>query len=181
MISWPVPSSLSRNCPASGPGSFWEDRGDRRHCGVDIYALAGADVVSVEDGIVVETGLFTEPSGVPYWNTTHYALVEISDGLLLRYAELDDIIVSVGDAVSSGQKIGHIGTVLNTEAIGPDAPDYIRCLKSCGNTSMLHFELLRVPIPITKDYRGGNWFGRTMPQGLMDPSDLLGTASELEK
>ncbi|MEA1984377.1 MAG: hypothetical protein U9N13_01845 [Euryarchaeota archaeon] len=28
-------------------GSFWEDRGDRHHCRVDLYAPLGSGVVSI--------------------------------------------------------------------------------------------------------------------------------------
>ena len=55
---WPVPDSYSKYIPVNGnPGSFWEDRNDRHHCGIDIYAPIGSDVVSIEDGQVIETGI----------------------------------------------------------------------------------------------------------------------------
>src|SRR5690606_29767332 len=65
--TWPVPSDTSMELPSpGGPGSFWEDRGDRRHCGIDIYAPAGTDVVAAEEGTVVCTGEATSDRILPY-------------------------------------------------------------------------------------------------------------------
>ena len=45
----PVPNSYSKNIPnKNSPGSFWENRKDRFHCGIDIYASAGSEVVSID-------------------------------------------------------------------------------------------------------------------------------------
>src|SRR5665647_264188 len=43
--------------PKGEVGSFWEDRGDRYHCGVDLYAPENTEVFSVEKGVVAEIGL----------------------------------------------------------------------------------------------------------------------------
>ena len=51
------PGSLFRVVPGKGqPGSFWEDRGDRFHCGVDIYAPAMSEVHACETGEVIDLG-----------------------------------------------------------------------------------------------------------------------------
>ena len=65
-------------------GSFWEDRGDRYHCGVDLYAPENTEVVSVERGIVAETGLMTSPEILPYWNPTYYVIIEQSKRVVLQ-------------------------------------------------------------------------------------------------
>jgi hypothetical protein len=53
MVQWPVPESYSQRIPfPPSPGSFWENRDDRHHCGVDIYAPCGSVVVAVESGEV---------------------------------------------------------------------------------------------------------------------------------
>ncbi len=65
MRCWPVPGSARAEVSASGtPGHFWEDRGDRRHCGMDIHAPAGSDVVAVEAGEVVTVAPFTSPQAI---------------------------------------------------------------------------------------------------------------------
>ena len=50
---WPLPDARPALPSDGDPGSFWEDRGDRHHAGLDLYAPAGSAVVSIEDGIVV--------------------------------------------------------------------------------------------------------------------------------
>jgi hypothetical protein len=175
---WPVAGS-GRSLPRTGPGSFWEDRGDRRHCGVDLYAPRGLDVVSIADGVVARAGVFTSPAMIPYWNTTYFILVEHA-GVCTCYAELDSLGATTGDAISAGQAVGRIGCVLNTDAIGPGAPAYVRELKDRGLASMLHLEVYASPESFLLSdelYVGGNWFGREMPAGLLDPCDLLLGAS----
>lgn len=77
MKYWPVPDRYSKDISADGsPGSFWENRQDRFHCGIDIYAPAGSDVLSIEDGEVIDIGIFTAPAKVPYWNITKYITIK---------------------------------------------------------------------------------------------------------
>lgn len=77
--------TLSGKIPKKGyPGSFWEERGDRHHCGVDLYAPGNTEVVSIEDGIGAETGMMTSPEILPYWNPTYYVLVEGISGLFCK-------------------------------------------------------------------------------------------------
>jgi murein DD-endopeptidase MepM/ murein hydrolase activator NlpD len=122
--------------------------------------------------------VFTSPDLVPYWNTTYYVLVEDSTGLVGKYAELEDLLVCEGDTVKAGQELGRVGQVLNLSRIDKGAPTYIRELKSRGASSMLHFELSRGTLPLSGEYLGGNWFGRTKPAGLMDPSFYIRSGYE---
>jgi murein DD-endopeptidase MepM/ murein hydrolase activator NlpD len=182
MKHWPVPNSYSKIIPAAGPGSFLEDRGDRRHCGVDIYAPEGSDVFSIEEGKVIDIGIFTSPDKVSYWNHTRYVSVENKTGLICRYAELGDVTVMVGESVKAGQLIGHIGLVLDADKVTRDSPPYIQKIKKKENLSMLHFELYKSFPTETNEYLGGNWFGDTKPKNLLDPSDYLrATLEPLEK
>lgn len=171
---WPVPESYSKTIPSTGaPGSFWENRGDRQHCGVDIYAPPGCDVLSIEEGEVIDAGVFTSPDKVPYWNTTYYILIKNKAGFVCRYAELADVAVAVGEAVKAGQLIAHVGLVLDSEKIVEDSPPYIQDLKEKGNLSMLHFELYRSTPNKIGDYLGGSCFGDSKPENLRDPTDYL--------
>lgn len=174
MKYWPVPDSYSKNIPTIGTsGSFWQNRGDRYHCGVDIYAPVGSDVISVEDGIAIEIGSFTSPDKTPYWNSTYYIVIKNNTGLICKYAELSDVTVKVNDLIEAGQIIGHVGLVLNKDKITKNSPSYIQKIDKNGNYSMLHFELYKsLPILAAK-YLGGNWFGDTKPENLLDPTDYL--------
>ncbi|HPE63596.1 MAG TPA: M23 family metallopeptidase [Methanothrix sp.] len=173
-LAWPLPGDRSRRIPIHGfPGSFAEDRGDRLHCGVDLYAPAGSEVVSIDDGLVVEVGHFTSPRMIPYWNETFYAIVENEGGLFVKFAEMEAVEVNPDDRISSGDLVGLVGSVLNPEMIDDDAPAYIRDLIERERPSMLHLELYSSrPEPFER-YRGGNWFGDGEPKGLLDPTGLL--------
>ncbi len=175
MTCWPVPESYSKEIPkAGGPGAFWEMRGDRRHCGVDLHAPPGSRVLAIHSGTVLETGVQTSPKEVPYWNTTYYILIRQKNGLIVRYAELGEIYVHPGDEIAECRQIGSVGQVLESRKIGPDAPLYIRELRDAGLTAMLHLEV-RNQLPAgASEYFGGNWFGDCKPPYLLDPAILFG-------
>ena len=66
MRYWPVPKSYSKNIPNNNsPGSFWENRGDRHHCGVDIYSPLDSSIIAVENGEVIDVSLFTSLQLLP--------------------------------------------------------------------------------------------------------------------
>lgn len=174
MKRWPVPNSSSKKIPLpDSPGSFWESRSDRHHCGVDIYAPEGSDVVSVEDGKVIDIGLFTSSLWIPYWNSTYCVLIKNTTGYICKYAELQDVNVHVDEQVNSGQLIGHIGQVLNSQNVTKESPSYIKKLLKKRKLSMLHFELHKA-FPIqSKEYLGGNWYGSKKPRHLVNPALYL--------
>ena len=154
-------------------GSFWEDRKDRHHCGIDLYAPEGEPVIAIEEGKVIDVGIMTSPEMIPYWNVTNYVIIRNQSGLFCKYGELGFSNVKEGDSVVSGQIIGHVGTVLNSEKIDENAPEYIQKLKD-KNPSMLHFELWEAePVVEDHDYLGGNWFGDDRPKKLLDPTEYL--------
>jgi murein DD-endopeptidase MepM/ murein hydrolase activator NlpD len=176
MRIWPVSHSYRRTPPVPGsPGSFWEDRGDRYHCGVDIYAPKGCQVLAVDDGVILDTGVFTSPEIIPYWNTTFYIVMKDSDGLIIKYAELEGILVERGEKITAGQLLGYVGQVLNREAIGISSPGYIQRLKTLSNLSMLHFEMYRTLPSVPDKYIGGNTALRNRPENLLDPGPFLKT------
>ncbi|MFQ5800904.1 MAG: peptidoglycan DD-metalloendopeptidase family protein, partial [Candidatus Hydrothermarchaeales archaeon] len=74
-------------------------------------------MISIEDGEVVDTGVFTSSDKVSYWNTAYYVLIKNKAGFVCRYAELADVAVVVGGAVKAGQLIGHVGLVLDSDKI----------------------------------------------------------------
>lgn len=155
------------------PGSFWEDRGDRYHCGVDLYAPENTEVVSVEGGTVVEAGLMTSPEILPYWNPTYYVIIEHDKGLFCKYGELAGFAVKKGDEVEAGCLVGYVAMVLNSDKIDSSCPLYIQKLKN-KNSSMLHFEVWKdEAITTHSNYLGGNWFTEEKPENLKDPTGYL--------
>jgi murein DD-endopeptidase MepM/ murein hydrolase activator NlpD len=175
--NWPVPHSYSRTLPKPGEhGSFWENRGDRYHAGVDIYAPIASEVFAVESGKVIEIQEFTSPDLIAYWNITYSVLVETDQGLIIRYAEIDRPAVQPDENIQSNQLIGYIGLVLNTVKIDETAPKYIQDLKEAGYPSMLHFEV-HAGLPLVEShYLGGNFFTREKPDSLIDPSRYLNSS-----
>ncbi len=150
-------------------GSFLEDRKDRIHCGIDIYAPTGSEVSALEEGTVVDVGIMTSPEILPYWNETFYVTIKTESGLFCKYAELGDVSVELHESIQVGNIIGSVGMVLNSENIDEKSPLYIQKLKN-RNPSMLHFELWNTqPCMLPPDYLGGNWFGNKIPEGLLNP------------
>jgi len=181
MKYWPVPNSYSKKIPNKGAnGSFWEDRGDRRHCGIDIYAPKNSNVISIENGKVMNIELFTSPNILSYWNLTKYVLIKCNDNLYFKYAELGDITVNVGQIINAGDPIGKVGTVLKKNKISNKSPKYIQEIKKNKNHSMLHFEVYNLVPLKNKQYLGGNWFGDKKPKHLLNPNKYLKNTVNLE-
>ncbi len=174
MKYWPVPNSYSKRIPKeNSPGSFWEHRDDRYHCGIDIYASVGSKIISVYDGFVIEIGIFTDKKTTPYWNETKYIIIKNQDGFYCKYAELKEIEVKEKEFIKAGQLIGYIDLVLNNKKITKKAPSYIQKIKNSNNFSMLHFEVYNsMPIK-NKKYLGGNWFSDKKPMHLLNPNNYL--------
>ena len=96
---------------ANGGGSITQDyswNGYSGHLGMDISttkANPGSPVLAVDGGTVVSAG----------WGVSHYTYgnevnIYHGNGLYTRYAHLYSIDVSVGQAVSKGQRLGLEGT-----------------------------------------------------------------------
>jgi murein DD-endopeptidase MepM/ murein hydrolase activator NlpD len=182
MRKWPIPDSFSKKVPEKGePGSFWKNRGDRHHCGVDIYAPCGSNVVAVENGVVIDSGLFTSPDFVPYWHKTYFVIVKHMDGLVCKYAEMGNIEVKTGDMIAAGQVIGSVGDVLNPDKITTESPSYIQDLKKNGIQSMLHIELYQGMPGKRDDYLGGNLFSHVKPENLLDPTEYFNSFTTKER
>jgi murein DD-endopeptidase MepM/ murein hydrolase activator NlpD len=174
MKVWPVPDSFSRVIPMdNAQGSFWENRQDRNHAGVDIYAPSGSVVLATEDGFILETCIFTSPDVIRYWNITYSILLKTPDNRILRFAEMGDITVKQGQKVVAGDLLGHVGIVLNTDKIDETSPGYIQKLKVANLPAMLHFEMYSsLPIEV-QNYLGGNFFKGQRPVSLINPTEYL--------
>lgn len=162
------------------PGSFWENRGDRHHCGIDIYALDKSAVFAILNGTVCTVGLQTSPAIYPYWKTTYYVLIRHSPVIFAKYAEMEAITVRAGESVRECQHIGRIGPVLDLTLIDAQSPPYIRDLGGRRRDCMLHLEIYSSFPEYEEGYRGGNWFGEGMPRNLCNPAEILQDAKRGE-
>ncbi|WP_327373743.1 M23 family metallopeptidase [Streptomyces sp. NBC_01216] len=84
-------------------GALWSSGS---HSGVDFHAASGTKVVSVGSGTVVEAGW-----GGAYGNNV---VIRMHDGTYTQYGHLAAISVSVGQAVTPGQRIGVSGSTGNS-------------------------------------------------------------------
>jgi hypothetical protein len=99
----PVYSPLTLAWPLDRPlGDGFGPRGNRFHAGVDLPAENGVPVRAARSGRVVYAG----------WGGSFGRLVVIAHGHRVRtfYAHLSRIAVDVGDRVSTGARIGRVGT-----------------------------------------------------------------------
>ena len=100
LLLWPVESYNitsdfgMRNHPVLKSNKF--------HSGVDIRAARGTDLKASFSGKIITA---TKSSSYGY-----YIDVEREDGLRVRYAHLDKILVSIDDKVTQGQIIGKTGS-----------------------------------------------------------------------
>ena len=84
-------------------GALWSSGS---HTGIDFHAASGSSVVAVGAGTVVEAGW-----GGAYGNNI---VLRMTDGTYTQYGHLSSIGVSVGQSVTSGQRIGRSGATGNT-------------------------------------------------------------------
>ncbi|HVK98025.1 MAG TPA: M23 family metallopeptidase, partial [Flavisolibacter sp.] len=96
-------------------GSFWgaaRDAGARSHEGIDIFAPRGTPAVAAADGIVTSVSennlggkvVFMRPSGKDY---------------NLYYAHLHEQLVTNGQTVKQGEKLGTVGNTGNARTTSP--------------------------------------------------------------
>ena len=76
------------------------------HNGVDFAAYLGTNTYAAKSGVVTTAGW-----GGGWGN---YVVINHGDGFSTLYAHFDSIAVSVGDIVSRGQLIGHVGSTGNS-------------------------------------------------------------------
>lgn len=100
---WLKPADGKYGATFGQAGPMWASG---RHTGLDILAAAGSDVRSVAAGQV--TAAF---SGGPYGN---HVLLSHAGGIQSLYAHLSAMLVSAGDMIAGGQKIGAVGSTGNS-------------------------------------------------------------------
>ena len=75
--------------------------GQRFHYGVDLAAATGTDIVATRAGVVT-TATYDDSAG-------YYVVIDHQDGFVTKYLHMTHFIVSPGQSVSAGQKIGEMG------------------------------------------------------------------------
>jgi murein DD-endopeptidase MepM/ murein hydrolase activator NlpD len=115
------------------PGAFGARRKYDYHTGVDLYTRKNAEVIAVENGVVVAIEDFTGTNaGSPWWKPTKAVLVEGRSGVIC-YGEIEPHKIKVSDIVLVGQTIGYVKEVLDESKIREDIIGHSNC--------MLHIEL----------------------------------------
>jgi peptidoglycan LD-endopeptidase LytH len=111
-----ISSSPSLAFPVDGKDSraiksFWGDnRGKRKHEGVDIFASRGTPVLAAEDGIVTRTGTNNLGGKIVWLSTMNRNLY---------YAHLDSQAVSPPQYVKTGDTLGFVGNTGNARTTPP--------------------------------------------------------------
>lgn len=135
------------------PGSFLFKRKHHVHEGIDLYCNPGQVVVAMVPGSVIDIVPFTgEIAGTPHWNNTYGVVIEDCRGVWI-YGEIEpDPTLVVGKAVSEGDVIGKVITVLRNDKGRP--------------MTMLHLERYTIG---TKNSVGIIKHGDCIPSNLCNP------------
>ncbi len=174
MKTWPVPESYLDVLPKKGTqGSFWENRNDRYHCGVDIYAPQGSKVVAIDPGRVISVIEFTQSSFGDYLETTQCVIIKNEDNIIYKYAGLVEVSVRPSQKLKAGEVIGTLGKGYNLEKVTSKDPFYVRELQYSNKATMLHLEIYKAPIVEVRPYNTGNFLGNEKPDALIDPEQFL--------
>lgn len=158
-LTWPLDVPVTDRLLPDEPGQFGTIRKHDVHTGVDLYCDLGTSIIAMESGTVISMEAFTGTKAQsPWWNDTDIVFVQGHEsGIVFGYGEIQPL-VSVGDEVIAGQKIGTVSVpVLKTFKGRP--------------TVMLHLEayLPSTPVPIAV------WWQRdeARPPHLLDPTPYI--------
>jgi murein DD-endopeptidase MepM/ murein hydrolase activator NlpD len=121
VAAWVRPSSAGIVSPF---GMRW----GRLHKGVDFGAHYGAPIYAIGDGVVVGTGYQSGESG--YGQIT---IIRHRNGYYSAYAHQSSYLVHVGEHVTAGEVIGHVGSTGNVT--GPHLHFEIRTVEHGGQVN----------------------------------------------
>jgi murein DD-endopeptidase MepM/ murein hydrolase activator NlpD len=82
--------------------------GGRKHGGCDLAAAAGTPVYAVDDGVVIEAAGGFDKYGTCVISIEHGDFYD-DDYCIIRYGEVDTMLVQVGSKVTKGQMIAKVG------------------------------------------------------------------------
>lgn len=174
MKTWPVPNSFNPKIPKSGnKGSFWEERSGMFNCGVDIGCPEGSIVVSIDEGIVIDIGVFSDPINEHYFNKSYYVTVKSPEKINYKYASLASISVEIGERIKPGSLLGRVGKIIDENKLDADTPFHIREAFYNDEDAKMHLELYKAPIMEVRPYEIGNYLGEEKPKSILDPNVYL--------
>ncbi|ORU90679.1 MAG: peptidase M23 [Cycloclasticus sp. symbiont of Poecilosclerida sp. M] len=93
--------TIGRVSSPFGLRRFFNGEQRKPHSGLDIAAATGTLIVAPAKGTVVDVG--------NYFFNGNTVLVDHGQGLITGYFHLNETLVSIGDSVSQGDKIGRVG------------------------------------------------------------------------
>lgn len=114
-VSTPTSGTFTWPLPGYGSGSITSPYGYRKHpitgkrklhAGLDLGAPKGTTIVAAASGTVVKSYMSSS-----YGN---YTVIDHGGGVMTAYAHQSKRLVSAGDRVSAGQKIGLVGSTGNS-------------------------------------------------------------------
>ncbi len=82
--------------------------GGRKHGGVDLAAPVGTLVFAVDDGVVIEAAGGFDKYGTSVVSIEHGDIYD-DDYCIVRYGEVDTLLVQIGATVKKGQMIAKVG------------------------------------------------------------------------
>ena len=148
---WPLPDVTRKRWTFGASRA----KGERRHAGVDLYALRGSVVLAPEAGLVVRSQRFNGPNA-------HALLIQLDSGPVVLLGEVEPnswlkYKAGPGARVQAGQPVADVG-------INP------------GGDQMLHLEMY-----VSGTRKNQRWYtGKQPPAALLNPTAYLKSASALD-
>ena len=99
-FTWPTPNNTGISSEYN-EYRVWDQYNGGYHKGIDIPAVEGSPIVASNGGVVLESYYHNS-----YGNTV---LIDHGGSLTTRYAHMSTRLVSQGESVAKGQKIGTVG------------------------------------------------------------------------
>jgi len=113
MASWPLTSYAEILLEYGSP--YTRDGRSVTHSGVDLFAEPGDTVLAAQDGVVSFAGRVPAPGG----GTRGAVTIDFGGGLRITCLPLTGIVVSRGQTVSAGDKIGVLGESAGESTLRP--------------------------------------------------------------
>lgn len=139
------------------PGSFLFKRKNHIHEGIDLYVKEDTEVLAIENGKIIDIGIFTgEEVNSPWWNTTQYISILVNDKYVYLYGELEVYTnLKINDIIQKSTPLGKIKPVLKE-------------FKNNRPINMLHFEVYDY-----NKYKGPGEYINQNEFGLLDPLTII--------
>lgn len=138
------------------PGSFGFKRRNHIHEGIDIYCKEGDIALAIEEGVVLDIGIFTGAEvESPWWNKTEYISILVNNYVYLYGEIVVNKKIKIHDTIRIGEELGTITPVLKE-------------FKNKRPRNMLHFEIYEA-----KKYKGPGELTENNEYWLLNPIDII--------